>query len=372
MIEPEPLQQVERTFVRFRNRKLSYFSGCDYFRLASHPKIIQALKVGVSRYGLSVSASRLTTGNHTLYEELEKDLARFFAAPTALLVGSGYLANLAVAQALSGQFSHALVDEQSHPSLSDAARFLDCPVLRFKHRSTADLQLAIARCGPDAKLILLTDGMFSRDGSAAPLKEYLEILPVDAQLLVDDAHGAGVLGKTGKGTLEHAGVRREQVIQTVTLSKAFGTFGGAVLCSPALRNRIISQSELFAGSTPLPLPLANAARQACRLLRTGQKMKEQLSSNSEGTKEQLRSACLPLPHTPGPIVALTTEDAKAKARLERALLAAQIYPSFIKYPGGPQEGYFRFVISSEHTKAQLERLTKVLGAFRTALQAAQK
>lgn len=366
--EPEPLQQVDRTFVLFRGRKLSYFSGCDYFRLASHPKVVMALKVGVNRYGLSVSASRLTTGNHTLYQSLEKSLARFFGAPAALLLGSGYLANLAVAQALSGQFSHALIDEQAHPSLSDAARFLDCPVLRFKHRSTAELKLAVARCGEGAKLILLTDGMFSRDGAAAPLSEYLEALPADAQLLVDDAHSAGVLGKSGRGTVEHAGVGRARVVQTVTLSKAFGAYGGAILCTTALRDRINKRSELFAGSTPLPLPLANAALEACRLLQTRRGFRERLLSNSERAKAQLRNAGLPLPQTPGPIIALKPQDRATAKRLQRALLAAQIYPSFIHYPGGPTDGYFRFVISSEHSKAQIERLTNVLASFRAGLQ----
>lgn len=368
MSEPEPLQQVDRTFVRFRGRKLSYFSGCDYFRLASHPKVVTALKTGVSRYGLSVSASRLTTGNHTLYQSLEKNLARFFGAPSALLLGSGYLANLAVAQALSGQFSHALIDEQAHPSLTDAVRFLDCPVLRFKTRSPAELQLAVARCGPEAKLIVLTDGMFSRDGSAAPLGEYLELLPKDAQLLVDDAHGAGVLGKTGKGTLEHEGIPRERVIQTVTLSKAFGAYGGAIFCTKALRECIVSRSELFAGSTPLPLPLASAAHQACSLLQGNRKFQERLLHNSRFVKEQLRAAGLPLPQTPGPIIALKPQDQTVAARVQRTLLAARIYPSFIHYPGGPMDGYFRFVISSEHSKKQIERLTQVLAPFRTGLQ----
>jgi 7-keto-8-aminopelargonate synthetase-like enzyme len=368
VIEPEPLQQVDRTFVRFRGRKLSNFSGCDYFRLASHPQVMKALKMGLSQYGLSVSASRLTTGNHTLYRRLEEDLARFFGAPSALLLGGGYLANLAVAQALSGQFSHALIDEHAHPSLNDAARFLDCPVLRFKHRATAELQLAVARCGPGAKLIVLTDGMFSRDGSAAPLSEYLEVLPEDAQLLVDDAHGAGVLGKTGKGTLEHEGVRRERVVQTVTLSKAFGAFGGAILCTKALRECIVSRSELFAGSTPLPLPLASAAQQACSLIRASRRFQEALRHNSRLGKEQLRAAGLPLPQTPGPIIALKPQGPTVRARLQRALFAAGIYPSFIRYPGGPADGYFRFVISSEHSKAQIDRLTRVLASFRSGLE----
>src|SRR5437762_2382949 len=107
MIEPEPLQQVDRTYVRFRHRKLSYFSGCDYFRLASHPKVLAALREGEQKFGLNVAASRLTTGNHAVYRKLEKLLASFFKAEDALVVSSGYMTNLIVAQALSGSFCHA-------------------------------------------------------------------------------------------------------------------------------------------------------------------------------------------------------------------------------------------------------------------------
>src|SRR6266550_4737972 len=116
MIEPEPLQQVDRTYVRFRHRKLSYFSGCDYFRLASHPKVQAALQSGLKDYGLNVAASRLTTGNHVVYGRLEKELAAFFGAEAALLISTGYLANLVVAQALAGNFSHVLIDVAAHPS----------------------------------------------------------------------------------------------------------------------------------------------------------------------------------------------------------------------------------------------------------------
>src|SRR5215831_4473164 len=108
MLDAPPLQQLDRTYVRFKGRKLSYFSGCDYFRLASHPKVIAALQTGVKKYGLNVAASRLTTGNHVLYHKLEKALADLFRADAALLVSSGYCANLTVAQALAGNFSHAL------------------------------------------------------------------------------------------------------------------------------------------------------------------------------------------------------------------------------------------------------------------------
>src|SRR5262249_36692642 len=148
VLEPEPLQQIERTYVRFRGRKLSYFSGCDYFRLASHPRVVAALKAGASRYGLNVAASRLTTGNHALYGELERTLADFFGARKALLVPSGFVTNMVVAQALAGTFSHALIDDKAHPSLSEAARLVECPVLRFRHLDPADLARTVNRCGP--------------------------------------------------------------------------------------------------------------------------------------------------------------------------------------------------------------------------------
>src|SRR5258708_106543 len=130
---PEPLQQVERTFVLRRGRKLSYFGGCDYFRLASHPAVPWAWRDGLGRYGLNVAASRATTGNHWLYETLEKRLAQFFGVESVLLVSCGYLANLAVAQTLAGDYSQVLIDERSHASLLDAAQLFGCPIIPFRH-----------------------------------------------------------------------------------------------------------------------------------------------------------------------------------------------------------------------------------------------
>ena len=360
MIEPEPLQQVERTYVLFRGRKLSYFSGCDYFRLSSHSEVQAALITGLKQYGLNVAASRLTSGNHRLYTKLERALARFFGAEDALVVSSGYMTNLVVAQALARNFSHALIDEKSHGSLKDASGFLEIPVVQFRHRDPADLECAVKRCGPECKLILLTDGMFSEDGSVAPLRRYRKILPADALILVDDAHGAGVLGRSGQGSLEHNGVGRRQVIQTITLSKAFGVYGGAILGPASLRKRILTRSRMFASSTPLPLPLANAALRSVQLLTSNKSFRVRLLDNAEYLRNELKAAEVILSEAPGPILALYPKRAKEVPRLRAALLAAGIFPPFIRYPGGPPAGYFRFVISSEHSRQQLKILAKVL------------
>ncbi len=361
----EPLQQLDRNSVRWRGRKLVYFSGCDYFRLARHPAVLQAAAAGVKKFGLNVAASRLTTGHHKIYEMLERQLADFFDAEDAVLLPTGYLTGTVVAQALAGSFSHALVDERAHPALLDAANQLDCPILKFKHRDADDFARAVARCGRGARPMALTDGMFSHDGSVAPLRAYLKILPRDGLLLVDDAHGAGVLGKTGKGTPEFENVSRRQIIQCITLSKAFGVYGGAVLGPRELREKILKRSRALIGSTPLPPPLANAALQSVKLLgRHGKKLRLALNRNATLVKTALRAAGWEIPETPGPIIPLHAKTEPEARALKRHLLAAGIYPPFVKYPGGDANGYFRFVISSGHSRAQLDRLVAVLAAFK--------
>jgi 7-keto-8-aminopelargonate synthetase-like enzyme len=356
MLAPH-LQPAGRTHISLRGRKLAYFGGCDYFRLSHHPAVLKTLREGAWRFGVNVAASRLTTGNHPLYERLEQELARFFGAESALVVSSGYVTNLAVAQGLAGTFSHVLLDERAHVCLVDASNFFDCPVVRFKHRDPTDLSRALARLGRFIKPILLTDGMFAHDGSVAPLRAYLRLLPRDAWLLVDDAHGAGVLGKTGGGTIELENVDRRRIVQTITLSKAFGVYGGAILCSRKVRKKIVEQSHLFAGNTPLPLPLAHAAIEATRILKRDKRLRARLSGNAAFVKESLRRAGLSLPDHPGPIIPLHPMSSEL---LKRRLLGADILPPFIRYPGAPRNGYFRFVISSEHTRSQLEALVKVL------------
>ena len=363
----EPLQQIGRSRVRWRGRELLYFSGCDYFRMAEHPAVLKAAADGLGKFGLNVAASRITTGHHKIYELLEEQLAGFFHAEDALLVSTGYLTGVIVAQALAGNYSHALLDERAHPALADAADHLGCPVLKFKHRDSEDFARTVGRCGKGARPFVLTDGMFSNNGSVAPLGAYLKFLPRDGVILVDDAHGAGILGKNGRGTPEHENVSRRQIIQCITLSKALGVYGGAILGTRRLRERIFDYSRAFVGSTPLPLPLANAALQSLKILKTdGKKLRQRLDKNSGYAKGALRDAGFEIPELPGPIIPQFTKNPLETAGLRKRLLAAGIFPPFLKYPGGDPNGYFRFVISSEHSRPQLDTLVNTLRSFSKA------
>jgi len=355
----EPLQQIDRTYVLWRGRKLSYFAGCDYLRLSSHPFVLKAATKALASVGLNVSASRKTTGNHSVYGGLEAATRRFFNAECAIISSTGYFTNTIASQGLRGLIDRIFIDERAHSSLRDAALYLGCPMVSFAHRDPSDLAKKIGRRGMKQGAIL-TDGMFAHDGSLAPLAAYRQIMGPDALLWVDDAHAGGVVGKHGRGTIEDAGLNRENSLQTITFSKAFGTYGGAILCSQKLGAIITEKSPAVGGNTPTPLPLASATIAALKLC--DQKLRNKLAVNIRSFWTRLE---LPAPYPLSPIVAALPENSGA---LRRKLLAAGIYPPLIKYPGGPAQGYFRFALSSEHSPRQINALADVVSGFRDALR----
>lgn len=189
-------------------------------------------------------------------------------------------------------------------------------------------------------------------------------------ILVDDAHGAGVLGKNGRGTPEHEQVSRRQIIQCMTLSKAFGVYGGAILGTRELREKILQRSRAFIGSTPVPPPLANAALASLKIMQSrGAGLRSRLYRSARYVKSELEHAGFEIPVMPGPIVPVHPKDERESVALKKHLLAAGILPPFLKYPGGDANGYFRFVISSEHTRTQLDALIRALRTFNNSQNA---
>lgn len=360
----ETLSWTDQFHVLYRGRELLCFAGCDYLRLSEHPAVRAAINDTLARHGLTVAASRVTTGNHKLYPRLEQQLARFAGTEIAVLAPNGYTANLMAAQALAGKVNHVLVDERAHPSLLDAARLLECPIAAFKHRNVDDLKRRLTRLPASARPLVMTDGLFAGDGSIAPLAEQTAILPPTGWLLLDDAHGFGVLGKLGRGTPEWCDVRSDRIIQTISLSKALGVFGGAILTTREHGDQILTKSRLFAGSTPMPLPLVGGALAALEVLRTDTARRMRLVKNAARIKNAVRSAGIPVPDTPAPIVSVQMDsDPSAVGRFRKHLLAHGIYPTSARYPGSSASNRFRFVVSSEHTTQQIDQLAKALSSF---------
>lgn len=356
----QPLESASPTEAWWRGRRLAYFGGCDYFRLASHPRVVAAAKRAADRFGLGVAASRVTTGNHPLYGELEAALARFFGTERALVTTTGYIANTVVAQGLAGEFTHVLLDEATHPSLQDAAPLFQARTVRFRAGDAADLARRHRALPDNARSIVLTDGVCSATGRVAPLAGYRHAVGRQAWMLVDDCHGVGTVGQSGRGSPELTGVTRERLIQTGTLSKAFGAYGGIILATGGMIDRFTAHSRSFAGSTPPPLPLAAAALESLKLLQSRPALRRRLATNVEFLKSALLAAGRLEQMSAGPICLVVPRDAGDRLRLHRRLLRHGVFPSFLNYPCLPLGGAFRFGISSEHTRAQLTALTAAL------------
>jgi len=359
---PPALTPAGRTRVLWRGRRMTYFAGCDYFRLSTHPDTIRAAIAASRTYGLSVGASRLTTGNSPLLVELEQELARFLLAPAALITPTGSSANACLGESLHGEFTHVLLEERSHPSLKDAVSGLGASILPFGHRDPDSVQRLVSTIPPSARLLLATDGVFALDGAIAPLRKYRDVLPESAWMWVDDCHGAGTVGSTGAGTAQLEGVGNRQLLRTTTLSKAFGSYGGVILGSAARIRSVLQGSRTFASSTPPPPPSAAAALAALRVLGSDPTLRTRLTDRVRQIRDALSRSGIQVTASPAPIFCIIPDTAIQRARLERRLVLEGIHPPFIRYPGGPASGLFRFALSSEHSASQLRGLLRALEA----------
>jgi 8-amino-7-oxononanoate synthase len=277
-----------------------------------------------------------------------------------LLVHTGYATNPVLAQALAGDVTQAYLDARAHASLREAADLLACPVHVFAHRDVDDLKRRLRRLPLRARPLVLTDGVFSHDGSIAPLGAMLDALPPGGRLLVDEAHAAGVLGAGGRGTAEECAVSDPRLIRSATLSKAFGACGGVVLGGRAVLARIIARSRWFAASTPMPLPAAAAALAAGRLISGDAALRARLRANTARVKTAAREAGFVVPDTRAPMLGLAPAGPAMARRWRQTFLGQGVFPSLIQYPGGPSAGFLRLAFSSEHADTDLTQLTQAI------------
>lgn len=353
------------TRVEIDGRTLLTFGGCDYLGLAHHPAVVAAAAEAMRVYGLSVTASRVTTGNAAAHVALERDVAALLGQEAACALPEGYMANLALAQALASGGAGgapapvALIDERAHRSVSDSARAAGLEIVRFRHRDAGDAGGRLrAIAGPVA---IMTDGVFTADGSVAPVAELLLLLRDGRDVLVvDDCHGVGVLGG-GRGTCREAGLDDPRVVLTTTLAKGVGCYGGAVAGTHEVVDRVRHRATAFICTTPIPPAMAAAASAAIEIIAGDPARNRRLLANARRLRDSLGALGLSLAEQPTPIAAFLAGDEARMERVHAALLAAGILAPLIRYPGGPAERYFRLTVTAEHTPADIERLCEAMG-----------
>lgn len=339
-----------------------YFGGTGYFGLHGHPEVIQAGIDAFRRYGTHSATSRSGFGNNPALVQVEERLKKYFNQEEAAYFGSGYLSSLVLAQALSREYNLILIDESAHFCLHDAARAVMKPVFTFRHRDPEGLKrLLKTNLKPGQRPFLLTDGVFPTFGAIAPLPDYAGIIePYDGIIGLDDAHGAGVLGPNGRGTIEYFGLKSEALYFCGTLSKAFGGHGGFVVGKDGLIARIKRAVGAFIGSTPTPTPIAAATAKGIEILSSHPEMRERLRQNVILAKSGLKKLGIKTDDTPVPIVAWSLRSEQEMKKAQKKMMARGIAIPYLKYAGAPAKGVLRITIFSTHTPDQIGRLVDTL------------
>ncbi len=252
------------------------FCSNDYLGLASHPQLSKALQQGAQQWGAGAGAAHLVSGHFSPHERLEHELAAFVGKPAALLFSTGYMANLGVVQALVGRGDTVFADKLNHASLNDAMLLSRASVKRYRHNDMVQLSDLLAQAGAGRKLIC-TDAVFSMDGDCAPLAELLALCEAhDAWLLVDDAHGFGVTGAQGRGSLSHFGISSLRIIYMATLGKAAGVFGAFVAAEQVVIETLVNHARSYVYTTATPPALSVALLESLRLIQQGDALRAHL------------------------------------------------------------------------------------------------
>jgi len=328
----------QASHVEMDGRDVLMLCSNNYLGLADSPALIRASVEATERYGTSSGASRLVSGTMALHELLEREIASFKGSEAALVFNSGYAANTGIIAALVGRGDVIFSDRLNHASIIDGALLSSARLVRYPHNDVSALESLLKRHRGAGRALIVTDAVFSMDGDIAPLQGLADLKREhDAMLMVDDAHGSGVLGEGGSGAAELLGVSDEVDILMGTFGKALGSFGAYAAVSGELRDLLVNRARSFIFSTSLPPGVLGASLEAVRIVRSaeGRRLREQLRSNTDRFRSLLVEAGFELPAGTTQIVPVLSGAADITMRFSELLLAEGIFAQGIRPPTVP-------------------------------------
>ncbi len=344
-------------------RALNFCSN-NYLGLANHPRIVQAARESMEKYGVGPAAVRSIAGTMDLHLELEKRLAAFKGVDSAITFQSGFAANLGTIAALVGKDDAIFSDELNHASIIDGSRLSGARIIRYAHCDPADLdkQLKEQRLN-FPRAMVITDGVFSMDGDVAPLDKILEVTQqYDALLMVDDAHGEGVLGKGGRGIVDHYGLHGKVDIEVGTLSKAFGVVGGVVAGNPLVVEWLRQRGRPFLFSSAMTVPDVAACLAAVDILESSTELVDKLWDNARYFKAEMKQLGFDTGKSTTPITPVMLGEAPLAQQFSRDLFELGVFAMSIGFPTVPRgKARIRVMISAAHEKADLDKGLEAFG-----------
>src|SRR3989338_3347093 len=351
------------TKIKVDGRWVSNFCSNNYLGLANDSRLKRAVKAAISKFGIGPTAVRTIAGTTSLHKNLERSLANFKKAEDVITFQSGFNANIATIHALVGEDDIIFSDELNHASIIDACRLSKAEVVRYKHCDAKDLEQKVKilysplKTGSrKRKILTVTDGVFSMDGYIAPLPE-LQIISekYNAMLMVDDAHGEGVLGRGGRGIVDHYNLHGKVDVEVGTLSKAFGVVGGIVAGKKVIIDWLRQRARPFLFSSAMTIPDVAACLEAVKILNRSGDLVKNLWKNTTYFKKQMKNLGFDIGISETPITPVMLGDVKLAKKFSSMLYDKGIFAMAIGYPTVPEgKARIRVMISALHTKKDLD------------------
>ena len=341
----------------------------NYLGLANHPRLVESAKAAIDEFGVGPGAVRPIAGTMALHLELERRLAAFKGVEAAITFQSGFNANLAAIPALVSKEDVIYSDELNHASIIDGCRLSSAKVIRYAHCDADDLRMQIEKCKDDGyrRSLIITDGVFSMDGDVAPLDQLYETArDFDALLMVDDAHGEGVLGKGGRGIVDHFNLHGKVDVEMGTLSKAFGVVGGVVAGSQIIVDWLQQRGRPFLFSSAMTIPDVAACLASLNLLEESTDLVDKLWENADYFKREMREIGFDTGVSTTPITPIMLGEADLAQDFSRRLFEEGIFAMALGFPTVPRgKARIRVMISAAHSREDLDR---GLAAFKSVGQ----
>ena len=342
-------------------RNIVNFCSNDYLGLANHPDVVSAFKAAVDHYGVGSGSAHLICGHSAAHHALEEELAAFTGRDRALLFSTGYMANIGVISGLLGRGDAVYEDRLNHASLLDGGLLSGARFKRYAHADVENLNVHLKNV--TGNKLIVTDGVFSMDGDFAPLKALSVAAKAgDAWLMVDDAHGLGVIGERGGGLLKYYGLNQDDVpVLMGTLGKGFGTFGAFVAGSDALIETLIQKARTYIYTTALPAAVAEATRASLKIVIAENWRRDKLKKLTEKFRRGVEQLGLQLMASTSPIQPIIIDDSQQAVDISNALLSAGFLVSAIRPPTVPQgSARLRVTFSALHEEQHVDRLLDAL------------
>ncbi len=356
------IETAQGVYIRMDGRELLNFSSNDYLGLANHPGIVAAFKRAADDYGIGSGSAHLICGHHRVHHQLEEELADFVGRDRVLLFANGFMANLGIISTLIGAGDAVFEDRLNHASLLDGGIMSGARFYRYQHADCEHLKKIISRSHAEKKMIV-TDGVFSMDGDLAPVADLAAIAnSSNALLMIDDAHGIGVLGEKGGGVVEaYQQTQHDVPVLMATLGKGFGTYGAFVAGSESLIDCLVQKARTYLFTTALPPALAEATRTSLKLVIQEDWRREKLKLLSARLQNGIRQLGLDLIETHSAIHAVLIGDNHRASEISANLLNMGVFVSAIRPPTVPKgKARLRITLSANHENQDIDKLLAAL------------